>query len=98
MTCAAIRGTMSQGERGRGQRDQAGGGRYAGEVRGLGQEGTGGGAGEGGGRLAGEEHGADPAEDRVGDDPLHGGLRDHQGHGAEHADGYRGGQRGGQRR
>ena len=64
----------------------------------LGEEWSGYGADEGGCCLAGEEYGADPAEYRVGDDALHSCLRDHLGHRAEHADGYRGGQRGGERR
>ena len=66
------------GQRGRGQRDQArdrGGGGEAGR---LGQDGAGRGAAQGGRRLAGEEDRADPAEERIRDQPLHGGLRDHQ--------------------
>src|SRR5271169_2401061 len=85
------------GQRSRAERNQAGGGGDADELCGLRQERPGDGTDEGGGRLAGEKYGADPAEDRVRDHALHGGLRDHLGHGAEHADGYRGRQRGGER-
>jgi hypothetical protein len=65
------------GQPGRGQRDQAGDHSGGGEAGRLGQDGAGRGAGQGGRGLAGEEDRANPAEERVRDHPLHGGLRDH---------------------